>query len=236
MKYLNKNGLTTLVSKIKETNIKEYADSPIGTILPYGGDTAPTGYLLCDGAAISRTDYADLFAVIGTSFGTGDGTTTFNVPESSATRTTSSSGSATNEVKSVGVNYIIKAKSVALPSDFISAVDEAVERVAESKDSGVATLSTGVTGSIQWYRRGHTVSVVLQSVTVTGTERVITIATGLPKPLGVIYGSINHNLGLAQSYPFAVYADGSLTVHAATGATPTLTSTYGGISYLSDDY
>lgn len=42
--------------------------------------TAPTGYLLCDGSAVSRTTYADLFAIIGTTFGVGNGSTTFNLP------------------------------------------------------------------------------------------------------------------------------------------------------------
>ena len=54
----------------------------IGTILPYTGSGAelPTGYMLCDGAELSRTDYSDLFAVIGTSFGAGNGSSTFNLP------------------------------------------------------------------------------------------------------------------------------------------------------------
>ena len=54
----------------------------IGTILPYTGSDAelPTGYMLCDGAELSRTDYSDLFAVIGTSFGSGNGSSTFNLP------------------------------------------------------------------------------------------------------------------------------------------------------------
>lgn len=43
--------------------------------------TAPTGWLLCDGTNVSRTTYADLFAVIGTTYGPGDGSTTFNVPD-----------------------------------------------------------------------------------------------------------------------------------------------------------
>ena len=53
---------------------------PVGTILPYGGSTAPEGYLLCNGQAVSRTIYSDLFDVIGTTYGTGDGNTTFNLP------------------------------------------------------------------------------------------------------------------------------------------------------------
>lgn len=54
---------------------------PSGSILSFGGATAPTGYLLCDGTAVSRTTYSSLFTAIGTSFGTGDGSTTFNVPD-----------------------------------------------------------------------------------------------------------------------------------------------------------
>lgn len=46
----------------------------------YGSTSAPSKWRICNGAAISRTTYADLFAVIGTRFGTGDGSTTFNVP------------------------------------------------------------------------------------------------------------------------------------------------------------
>lgn len=52
-----------------------------GEIKMYGGASAPDGWLLCDGSAISRTTYAGLFAVIGTSFGIGNGSTTFNVPD-----------------------------------------------------------------------------------------------------------------------------------------------------------
>lgn len=53
---------------------------PIGAIVPYGGSTTPSGYLLCNGSAVSRTTYANLFEAIGTTYGSGDGSTTFNVP------------------------------------------------------------------------------------------------------------------------------------------------------------
>lgn len=52
-----------------------------GIIEMYAGATAPTGYLLCDGSAVSRTTYAALFAVTGTTYGSGDGSTTFNLPD-----------------------------------------------------------------------------------------------------------------------------------------------------------
>jgi len=52
-----------------------------GMIIPTGRTTADTGFVLCDGSAISRTTYATLFGVIGTTFGAGNGTTTFNIPD-----------------------------------------------------------------------------------------------------------------------------------------------------------
>lgn len=52
-----------------------------GTIIPFGGASVPTGFLLCDGSTVSRTTYADLFSAIGTTYGPGDGLTTFNLPD-----------------------------------------------------------------------------------------------------------------------------------------------------------
>jgi microcystin-dependent protein len=54
--------------------------SPIGSITAYTLAISPPGWLICDGAAVSRVTYASLFAVIGTTFGTGNNTTTFNIP------------------------------------------------------------------------------------------------------------------------------------------------------------
>jgi len=58
-----------------------YGFVPAGVHLPFAGSASPDGWLLCFGQAVSRSTYADLFAVIGTAFGAGDGTTTFNVPD-----------------------------------------------------------------------------------------------------------------------------------------------------------
>lgn len=54
---------------------------PSGTVAQYAGSVAPAGWLVCDGSAISRTTYADLFAAIGTTHGAGDGSTSFNIPD-----------------------------------------------------------------------------------------------------------------------------------------------------------
>lgn len=56
-------------------------ETPIGSGMEYFGTTLPDNYLWADGSAVSRTTYADLFAVIGTTYGDGDGVDTFNVPD-----------------------------------------------------------------------------------------------------------------------------------------------------------
>lgn len=56
-------------------------NTPAGILVLSGRSTAPTGWLICDGSAISRTTYSALFSAIGTTFGSGDGSTTFNIPD-----------------------------------------------------------------------------------------------------------------------------------------------------------
>ena len=80
------------LSKLKPTTVGQItatyidvttlpAGSSPGTIVPFGGATVPTDWLLCFGQAISRTTYATLFAVVSTTYGVGNGTTTFNLPD-----------------------------------------------------------------------------------------------------------------------------------------------------------
>ena len=63
-----------------ESGEGEGVSVPIGAVIDYGGETIPDNYLLCNGTAISRETYDQLFAVIGTTYGSGDGSTTFNLP------------------------------------------------------------------------------------------------------------------------------------------------------------
>lgn len=70
-----------VVENIKHLKETATPAMPAGVVLPYAGGTAPTGYLFCTGGAISRTTFAALFAVVGTTYGAGDGSTTFNLPD-----------------------------------------------------------------------------------------------------------------------------------------------------------
>ena len=95
---LGNNILVAITDDFQDAN-------PLGIIIAYGGTTAPTGWLMCDGTAYSRTEYADLFAVIGTAFGSGDGSTTFNVPDlrEATTKGVGLTGKSNNHYDSDGV-------------------------------------------------------------------------------------------------------------------------------------
>jgi microcystin-dependent protein len=74
--YRKATGVTAVVG-----NLVGQGTVPIGSLIDFAGTAAPTGYLACDGTLISRTTYADLFAAIGTTWGVGDGSTTFAIPD-----------------------------------------------------------------------------------------------------------------------------------------------------------
>lgn len=234
--YQNNNGSLNLLA-----GSTAYADAPIGAIYPYGGSNAPQGFLICDGTAVSRTTYSALFAVIGTSFGSGDGSTTFNIPDlrgeflrgagtnshsgqgsggsvgqhqdASAVRPTyvtadnnfwigsgaaqemvlnadgqiasanpvvkntyTASGTGMTSALSVrptntSVNFIIKATTIALPSDFEAAVEDAVTDVygdlIPSSASASNQLVTDAQNNFTYINKSNTVS-DLNTLTVPG--------------------------------------------------------------------
>jgi len=90
-------------------NITGIEGIPTGTIVPWSDASIPTGFLECTGQAVSRSTYATLFGIIGTTYGAGNGSTTFNVPDlqdnvavsKSPTKTLASTGGA-NTVSSTG--------------------------------------------------------------------------------------------------------------------------------------
>ena len=95
--FTNSNGESVIVRSLISNNtynfnndpsyidgIKWVVDvesgAPVGSLMPYAGTTPPDGWLICDGSEISRTTYARLFSVIGTTYGAGDGNSSFNIP------------------------------------------------------------------------------------------------------------------------------------------------------------
>lgn len=72
---------TTSLQAATKSYVDGLTGAPAGVVMSFAGVTAPTGFLACDGAAVSRSTYATLFAAIGTTWGAGNGSTTFNVPD-----------------------------------------------------------------------------------------------------------------------------------------------------------
>jgi microcystin-dependent protein len=80
---LQQGAATDSILTVNNTGVVRQSVNPMpaGSIISFAGAAAPAGFLICDGSAVSRTTYADLFAVIATTYGVGNGTTTFNIPD-----------------------------------------------------------------------------------------------------------------------------------------------------------
>jgi microcystin-dependent protein len=147
---------------------------PAGTIVAFGSTTVPTGWLACDDAAVSRTTYARLFAVVGTNFGVGNGSSTFNVPD---LRDRVPLGKGTNMTSMGAITSAIAASAV-MGSATKSGVTTGASNTGSgntgtgntgtgntgSSNTGTGTTGTGTTG-------GGTTGSTTQSITV-GTRNV----------------------------------------------------------------
>lgn len=101
------DGTVTWVMKKMGTGSGSADGVPLGAILPLAhNSTIPAGYLLCDGSAVSRTMYPNLFAAIGTTYGAGDGSTTFNVPDYNAAKRFAQGDTVAGTVKQAGLPNI----------------------------------------------------------------------------------------------------------------------------------
>lgn len=142
--------------------------SPAGSILIWGGavNSPPTGYLVCDGSAVSRDTYANLFAAIGTTHGSGNGSTTFNLPDLRDRFVVGASG--TKSVASTGGSA--DAIVVAHTHTATSAVTDSGHR--HSYTSGAGAHNAGYDGAIASASTGPNATTYSSTVT-TG----ITVAT-----------------------------------------------------------
>src|SRR6056300_82416 len=181
------NSYTGLVGEIsldKDTNNIRIHDGstgggaeliPSGTIVAYGAASAPTGWLLCDDSAVSRTTYARLFAVIGTGYGTGDGSTTFNVPD---LRDKVPLGKGTNN-STLGTTTGSAAASSVLASASKSGVTTAASNTGTgttgSANTGTSTTGTGTTGTgtTGTGTSGNSTSTTVASTTANATSTTV---------------------------------------------------------------
>ena len=133
-------------------------DIPIGGIIPFAGATAPSGFLLCNGQAVSRAIYNALFSQIGTAFGIGDGVTTFNIPDMrsrvpmgldnynglpTGRVTSSNAGISPNALGSAGGSQYLPSHTHAIYDPGHNHLTNAVQ--------GPVTVAGGIAGGGGWY-------------------------------------------------------------------------------------
>lgn len=122
---------------------------PVGCIVPFTSDTVPENWLLCDGSAVSRTDYALLFSIIGTTYGVGDGSTTFNLPNLKG-RVAVGKDSTQTEFDNLGETG--GEKTHTLTVEEMPSHNHQVARATSGQDGGSDwNIQTASTGIAQWY-------------------------------------------------------------------------------------
>tara|TARA_R110002126_G_scaffold35259_1_gene108729 strand:- start:828 stop:1394 length:567 start_codon:yes stop_codon:yes gene_type:complete len=105
-------------------NLTDIEGVNTGIVLPWSDSTAPGGFLECNGSAVSRSTYATLFSVVGTTWGIGDGSTTFNVPDltdrccvhSSPTKTFATTGGANSVAVTGNVGGSLGDTTISIPT------------------------------------------------------------------------------------------------------------------------
>lgn len=134
---------------------------PSGALIDYAGVTPPAGFLLCDGSAVSRATYAALFAAISTTWGAGDGSTTFNVPDLRG-QTTIGSGTGTGlTARTVGATYIGEERHVLTTTELAAHNHPVTVSITDPTHVHAANDVTGNTISVQ----GGTGASVIGSLT-----------------------------------------------------------------------
>lgn len=135
---------------------------PTGAVLPFASTTAPEGFLLCDGSAVSRVTYAKLFEVIGELYGKGDGSTTFNLPDYCETTLVGAGASSRSSIKAHDIYEVGEFKD---------------DQMQGHKHNYTDTIPSGVSG--QWGTSGYSYS--NGSATRTSTTPVNDEENGTPR-------------------------------------------------------
>ena len=207
---------------------------PIGTIKAMGHSTVPQGYLACDGSAVSRTTYVTLFGLLSTTWGAGDGSTTFNVPDlrgrvlvgsgtSTVTETQAAANWNTSDIITVTSNTMAgKPKWLTgmivqvttdgvLPTGIAAATDHYVHRLSATTiylyDSLVNAMAGTATGR--------------RNITATGSGNHTLTCTMQARTLADLFGNETHGAVPSHSHTlqYAIGASGSAVQHINTTGT-----------------
>jgi microcystin-dependent protein len=160
-------------TNLATTAFAKSAGAPTGSIFMWGVASAPTGYLFCNGTAVSRTTYSALFALIATTFGVGDGSTTFNLPNFSGSMpigvTAGTSSSFTGSIAAAG---IVGTLTVTAGSGI--AINQVITGTGIASGTIINGFVSGTFGGIGVYT--VSISQTVASTSITGTQSALPLA------------------------------------------------------------
>ena len=198
------------------TNLQDFTNrSEVGTIKPWGKATAPSGYLLCDGTAVSRTTYAELYVVLGDTYGAGDGSTTFNVPQLQGKTPQGYDGNTYNLAGTGGANTV----TVAVTNN--QAVSSVTNTVTNNQAVTVTgTISNTSLTTAQLASHAHEVEHGGPSNTPPQTQRLGSLIAGGPaQDFGTSQvGSTGSGTGHNHAHTLAGSLTGTVAVTSSGGA------------------
>ncbi len=216
------------------TILSPLASNPPGVILQTAASVVPSGWLSCDGAAVSRTTYANLFALVGTTYGEGDGSTTFNVPDMRG-RSIVGAGVVTNPVITVSVAATSGATSVSMISDKSIYLPKGTRITFASGPTGTYYISDAAGVTITSTSAAINIFPAIDANALIGEVITLVDGGGQAKAVGVNGGFETHTLGLNEIPPHYHTMDtnntaggGSVVVANATGSTGTTDSNNAG--------
>lgn len=197
---------------------------PTGAIFPYGGSSAPSNFLLCNGSAVSRSTYATLFGIVSTTYGVGDGSTTFNLPNL-INRVPIGAGTGT-----VVATFASRASNVITVTGLSNAANNEYQTGQAVLYSAPGVAMTGLTHNTTYYiiRTGNltfslatTLANALAGTAIalssdgTGTQTFTLTFTA--RTLGNSGGEENHSLVAAENGPHTHSATTYTTISTADG-------------------
>lgn len=197
------------ISVADDVSAGGYPLIPVGTVVSFAGSSAPEGWLLCNGEAVSRTGYANLWATISTTYGSGDGSTTFNVPNAlgrtivgagSGAGLTTRSLSATGGAESVTLTGAQSGTSAHDHGNTIGATTGTVSADhAHNANHGHTASSGDQSATHNHYLGSHSHSYKTAATATAGTNRAILTGTGS----GATTGGINDETIAAAGYTYS---------------------------------
>jgi microcystin-dependent protein len=195
------------ISVADDTSVDGYPLVPVGTVVAFAGSSAPEGWLLCDGSAVSRSTYANLWVTLSSTYGNGDGATTFNLPNAkgrsvvgagTGSGLTARAVADTGGVESVTLTGAQSGTSAHGHGNTISASTGTVSADHAHNANHGHSASSGDAGGHAHFVGSHQHSYKIAAIATAGTNRSILTGSGS----GATTGGINDESIAQAGYTF----------------------------------